>query len=247
MEILEKLYDCVDEHLYVNRDWDRFALVFKSIYQADLALYRAIFEPGNPVAVDYEEIASSNKPLMVEYKERKMFQKHRLSETSNPVMKPFRRSDFQSDEDYKTCGAPIVEWWISKGWFYYLAISTQLMDGTYLGLVLWRDEDEEDFSEIERQRLAFVMRYIRALIRTEDLTDEGPLAEVKMFGRKYGLTDAEVEILAALIAGQSLRYIAENTARSYGTVRWHVQNILDKCHVNNQRNLLNEFYKLAKQ
>ena len=36
------------------------------------------------------------------------------------------------------------------------------------------------------------------------------------------------------------------TDRSYGTVRWHVHNLLVKCNVKSQTNLLSEFYQLIK-
>ena len=69
-------------------------------------------------------------------------------------------------------------------------------------------------------------------------------SQVDVFGTQHGLTKTEIEILSALLDGHSLRGIAENTKRTYGTTRWHVQNILSKCQVNNQKTLLREFYKL---
>ena len=54
-------------------------------------------------------------------------------------------------------------------------------------------------------------------------------------------------MLAALLQGLSLRAIARESARTYGMVRWHVQNILEKCQINTQKNLLIEFYRLVKR
>ncbi|VAW24699.1 hypothetical protein MNBD_ALPHA11-707, partial [hydrothermal vent metagenome] len=59
-------------------------------------------------------------------------------------------------------------------------------------------------------------------------------------------TDTEIDILSALLQGQSLKIIAYETKRSYNTIRWHVQNILEKCQVKTQTNLLREFYRLIK-
>ena len=74
-----------------------------------------------------------------------------------------------------------------------------------------------------------------------------PDAAIVTFGQKYGLTSTEIEILDGLLQGQTPSALAENTGRTYGTVRWHVQNILEKCQVNSQKGLLSEFYRLIRQ
>ncbi len=48
----------------------------------------------------------------------------------------------------------------------------------------------------------------------------------------------------AMLIGQSLKFIAQNSDCPYGAMRWHVQNILTKCHAKSQKILLGEFYCL---
>jgi DNA-binding NarL/FixJ family response regulator len=91
------------------------------------------------------------------------------------------------------------------------------------------------------------MRYLATFLRTPgSLVAHASETELTLFGERYALTNTEVSILAALLRGYSLRNIAEESGRSYGTMRWHVQNILGKCQVKTQQNLLNEFYRLIK-
>ena len=91
------------------------------------------------------------------------------------------------------------------------------------------------------------MRLLAKVIGPSAVSPETPPArDVQQFGEKHALTQAEVNILADLLEGQSLKAIASRTNRSYGTVRWHVHNLLVKCNVQSQTNLLSEFYQLIK-
>jgi DNA-binding CsgD family transcriptional regulator len=117
----------------------------------------------------------------------------------------------------------------------------------YAALAVWRDERLDDFTDNEKQRLALFMRHLIKVVGADALPMGEPSEEINLFGRKYGLTEKEIEILSALIQGYSLREIGNETNRSYGTMRWHMQNIREKCHVKNQRNLLREFYTLIKR
>jgi len=126
-----------------------------------------------------------------------------------------------------------------------------LPDGSSLVLYVWRGERDRDYSDIEKQRLALFMRYLARLVRTGNpahahASVHAPDKELLEFGTKYRLTEAEVSVLSGLLQGQSLKFIALDSDRSYGTVRWHVQNILEKCQVKSQKNLLGEFYRLIK-
>ena len=65
------------------------------------------------------------------------------------------------------------------------------------------------------------------------------------FSATFGLTEAEKEILDMLARGMSIRAIAERTGRTYGTSRWHVQNILSKTQVGSQKMLIASLYQQA--
>ena len=66
---------------------------------------------------------------------------------------------------------------------------------------------------------------------------------VGRFRRECGLTRSESDILLALAQGRSLREIAVSSSRSYGTVRWHTQNMLEKASVGTQKDLIAKFYQ----
>lgn len=53
-----------------------------------------------------------------------------------------------------------------------------------------------------------------------------------------GLSPAEARLAAMLAQGHKLREIAALTGPSYGTLRWHLQNIYAKCGVSNQMDLV---------
>jgi len=131
--------------------------------------------------------------------------------------------------------------------FFLMIVHAILPDNSLLVLYVWRGEQENDYSDIEKQRLALFMRYLASLTRIgSPAAAHAPDRELVDFGTRYRLTEAEVGILSDLLQGQSLKFIARESGRSYGTVRWHVQNILEKCQVKTQKNLLSEFYSLIK-
>ena len=133
---------------------------------------------------------------------------------------------------------------IRDRYFYQLIAPAILPDGSFLGLLVWRNENQADYTAADKQRIALFMRHLLAKVEFRKLVDTRQNSQVDVFGTQHGLTKTEIEILSALLDGHSLRGIAENTKRTYGTTRWHVQNILSKCQVNNQKTLLREFYKL---
>lgn len=66
---------------------------------------------------------------------------------------------------------------------------------------------------------------------------------VAAFRGKTGLTETETAVLSHLVGGLSLREIAGTTGRSYGTIRWHVQNMLEKTGAGSQKDLIARFYR----
>ena len=60
------------------------------------------------------------------------------------------------------------------------------------------------------------------------------------FARAVGLTAREAEILALLVRGRTLPYIANELFVTTGTVKTHVRHIYEKALVNNRQELLDK-------
>jgi DNA-binding CsgD family transcriptional regulator len=245
---LEKLYGCAEQHLQAeNQNWDRFAADFKSAFRAKLMLYMPTFEADELAWRSSKGLVATTDPhLAAEYIDKKMFERNHVPEHTLNPLEPQRRTDDISDDQYRSLEI-VQDFFLPRGVFYLMAVSAILKDQSYLILVVFRDENERDFSDIEKQRLALFMRYLATFLRkTDPIATHASEAELASFGEKYSLTNTEMSVLAALLQGHSLRQIADESDRSYGTVRWHVQNILEKCHVQSQKSLLSEFYSLIK-
>lgn len=227
-------------------NWSNFASGFKSIFKADVALYRSKHAAENQPAVDIEIIATSNPEVMDEYIEKRIFEMHPVSETSLAPLEPTRRTDLMGDDDFRGLGA-LADYLISQNMFFMMVVPSVLPDGSFVSLYVWRGEKESDFNDIEKQRLTLIMRHLLAIVGGRELTPSQPSDDLVVFGTRYNLTPTEIQILGSLLQGHSLKSIAAQTNRSYGTVRWHVQNVLEKCQVKTQRNLLNEFYRLIRE
>ncbi len=245
---LEKLYDCAGVHLAgETQNWVGFADNFAAIFNSEMTLFRPSYEGAKLDFLSTEEIISTTNPqLMKQYFMDKVHQlDHVFAAPANPF-EPARTSDSLSDDEFRKLDV-VKDFLQPNNVFYVMAIFAVLPDGSMLVLYVWRSEQQSDFSEIEKQRIAIFMRYLATLVRTTapNLASE-PSQELHNFGKKYLLTDAEVGILSSLLEGKSLRSIASETNRTYGTIRWHVQNLLEKCQVNTQKNLLTEFYSLIK-
>ena len=61
-----------------------------------------------------------------------------------------------------------------------------------------------------------------------------------VFARAAGLTARETEILALLVRGRTLPYIANELFVTTGTVKTHVRHIYEKALVNNRQELLDK-------
>lgn len=244
MEILEKLYNSTAKHLSENdKDWASFGRDFKQISASGMILYRISFN-GKDVDI-FEPISTSDPEIVKKYIENKMYEYHPMAESDMPSLEPDRRTEAMSDEEFKNLG-PYADMMIELGIFYLIVVPAKLPDNTYVALVCWRDEAAGDFSDLEKQRLALIMRHLLVFVGEQEFVLAEPKSDIVNFGHKYSLTETEVQILSALLQGHALKLIAEETKRTYGTVRWHVQNILEKCQVGNQKDLLREFYMLIK-
>jgi len=246
---LEKLYVCAEKYLAGEKqDWAGFAINFRLIFKAEFVFYRPTYEAGILAWRSMDGLVVTTNPEVVEkYIKDRIFDLNQIPDNSLNPLEPSRRSDVISNETYRTIDV-VKKYFIPNGIFYMLAVLAIERDDNRLMLVVWRDESESDFSDIEKQRIALFMRYLSVLADSTN-TKNTPVAksEIKDFGKRYGLTFSETEVLTGLLQGKSLRQIAIQSKRSYGTVRWHVRNILEKCQVKSQRNLLSEFYALIKR
>lgn len=243
VHILEQLYNCADKYLISESyNWDKFCEDFCNILDSEMALYRLTFDE-HQIPQSFEAIITSMPDAAREYKERKLYALHPVQESDMAPLEPLRRTDFMSDEQIKTIDI-FGDFSRRYGYFYQLIAPAILNDGSFLGLLVWRSESQSDYTSEDKQRIALFMRHLLAKVQFRGLVNMRQNNQVKLFGTKHGLTKTEIEVLSALLDGHSVRSIAKNTKRTYGTIRWHVQNILSKCQVNNQKNLLREFYKL---
>ncbi|MBO6758979.1 MAG: helix-turn-helix transcriptional regulator [Roseibium sp.] len=247
MRILEQLYQCVENHLARNKPhWPDFASGFKTVFGAEMALYRVRYNEHGVRVSDFNVITTSNTPVLEAYLEKRLFDYHPMPETELAPLEPIRRTDSFTDDEFVQFGE-LSEFMLKHGMFYLMVVPALMQDGTYVGLYLWRGQNQRDFDDQEKQRSALIMRYLLAIVDHQHLIETSADADVEKFGRKHGLTPTETGILAALLQGKSPKQIAAETGRTYGTVRWHIQNVLEKCHVGTQRSLLAEFYRLVKR
>lgn len=247
MEILADLYNSAEKQLAAETPrWEQFMGDFRTVFSAHVVLYYISFEQDMRTIRKFSVIATSNPEATKRYVDEKIYLHHQIPETSLAPLEPARRTDDVDDETFRQLG-PLADFLIANGMFYQLVVPAILEDGTFASIGVWRDEPEGDFSDLEKQRLSLFMRHLMALINQQDLRLEKPDGEVAAFGRKWALTTSETEVLAALLQGLSLKHVAKQTNRSYGTVRWHVQNMLTKCQVTSQKNLLREFYRLIRK
>lgn len=246
MIILEKLYESAAARLTSGApDWAGFAEDFRTIFNAHMILYRPQFEADNVTMHTLGTIVTSDPEMEAEYVRQKLYVNHPVPEQNLTPLEPLRRNETISDEMFRQIGAR-YDFFETFGMFHMMIVPAKLPDGDNLALMVWRPEDAENFSDIEKQRAALFMRYLLSLIGAVRHQSSEMDNQVAAFGARYNLTDAETEVLAALLSGEPLRQIAAGSGRSYGTVRWHVQNILEKCQVSNQKNLLREFYSLIR-
>ncbi len=249
MSELEKLYESAGRHLAASpQQWPAFAKDFQSIFGGGVVLYRPSFANGVLAWRSAEQIvATTHLEYALNYVQHQVFESNQIPDGSLNPLEPSRRSDIIPDAIFRNSEVA-KNFFIPRGIFYMLAVSAILSDETHLMMVVWRSEEEGNFSDIEKQRIALFMRYLATLIPIENKEEvENANDAVEEFGMKYALTGAEVDVLSDLLKGKSLKAIADESERSYGTVRWHVQNILEKCQVKSQKNLLREFYGLIKR
>ena len=253
MDILEKLYEIADANLEkensADRNWLRFSIEFENTFDSQMVLYRPLAGNDTMDLKASAEIIASNDPKMIEqFFEDKIYllkDEEMIPDPPNPF-EPARRTDELTDEQIRKFSY-FESFLKPHGIFYVMGNFALLPDQSLLMMFVWRGESQTDFTDIEKLRMALFMRYLAQFVsKTIQKETTEPANDIVDFGQKYGLTNSEVGVLADLLEGHSLKAIAAMSKRSYGTVRWHVHNILEKCGVSSQRSLVNEFYKLIK-
>ncbi len=248
MYALEKLYESAEKNLDKNnQDWGNFAKEFEQIFGCEMALYRSAPNNEGLTVFSYNDIiVTTDKKTIKQYFDEKIYEYEEILPDPENPFEPARRTDMMSDEEY--CSFELAQkYLLPNNVFYLMVVYSLLCDGSALVLFVWRGKGKKDFSDIEKQRLTLFMRYLSTLIKIIDpVKSQEDNENIVIFGKKYNLTDTEISILSSLLQGHSLKQIAHETNRKYGTVRWHVQNILQKCQAKNQKKLLSEFYALIK-
>ena len=250
---LERLYDSAHKHLSGReQDWGGFAVEFSRIFSSQLVIYCT---PPDNELLDLnspdELIATTDRELLEKFFSKGINRLDNMFKDDINPLEPFRRTDHMGDDEYRSHETTRI-FLRENDVFYFLVVHAILPNGSPLVLFMWRGENDEDYSDAEKQRITLFMRHLATMVCAFDVkpggcSNNGPGGEIIAFGEKYSLTRTEVSILHDLISGKSLKMIAEESGRTYGTVRWHVQNILAKCQVGNQKRLLSEFYTLIKR
>jgi len=247
MEILSNLYKSAETHLYGDTlDWYGFIGDFRQIFNAHGVLYTLLYSNEFSTVDDIAVLAASDPETTDRYVAQKMYLQSAVQESDLEDLEPARRSDHYDDATFEQMG-PLADFFIPAGMYYVMAVPARLSPQEIVSLSVWRSKAEGDFSDLEKQRLALFMRHLVVVVDPAHLRVRDAGGEVVAFGDKWGLTRTETALLSALLQGLSLREVAEQTGRSYGTVRWHMQNILSKCQVSSQKDLLREFYALIKR
>lgn len=248
MLVLEKLYKSATKHLAKQeQNWDSFSKDFSKIFNAKMALYQSKIDSDNLDFIEMDQlIATTDKKILEEFFDKEIAKYGYMFDDVGKPFEPFRRTDIMSDEEYRKQEAS-KKFLLPNNVFYLMITFAGLSDGSFLMLYLWRSEEQQDFTDLEKLRLTLFMRYLASLIKIDDCAVKREDNDLVTFGKKYNLTEAETNILMDMLAGNSLKMIAKKRKRSYNTIRWHVQNILEKCQVKTQKDLLSEFYALIKR
>lgn len=245
MITLEELYRAAAQYIdQAPRNWPAFMRAFHKAYCAHAIFYRVDFGPDQQVR-DFHVIGSSDPATTDEYVKRKLYLQHQLKEGDYPNLEPQRRTDVMSDDEFRTYGE-IIDFYRANGVFYMIMAPAKAAEDSYLAMVAWRSENEGDFDDTEKMRLGLFMRHLMAIVSAQEFLPHEPRRDILEFGARHGLTQAECEITEQLIEGATLKDIAARSGRSYGTIRWHVRNLLEKCEVSSQKNLVSEFYRLIR-
>ena len=249
MQKLEDLYNMAAQFLEREApDWAGFAQEFELKFNAKMALYRPGIASEVLDLLDSGEIIATNSPAMMQqYFEDKIYQHPELLDDPKTPFEPVRRANSLSDQALKDL--PFYSTFLQKhGIFHIMVVFALLADNSFLVLFVWRNELQRDFSDIEKLRLALFMRLIARIVSEKEvISSKAPSDVVTEFGKAYALTSSETDVLSALLNGFSLRDIARKTNRTYGTVRWHVSNLLNKCNVTSQKDLLHTLYGLIER
>lgn len=80
---------------------------------------------------------------------------------------------------------------------------------------------------VGRERITDLVRYLRSVS-----VEAGDARR-----KKFGLTPRELQIVSAIVAGQTNREIAQQLSVSEDTVKHHVTSVFDKCGVSNRLEL----------
>lgn len=243
MDILERLYDAADRHLALEQaNWGAFCADFRAACKADVAIYTPLFTPDERSCSGLDVKGTSSPEVIDRYLSEGIYGYHLISEVDLPPLTAVRRTDHITDDALRQLG-PLSDFLLANGLFYFANVPVRLSDSRFLCLHVWRGEDECDFAQSELTRFALLMRYLLRVVNADPPRTQATTETLLVFASRHGLTETEAAILAELVAGASLRQIADGSDRSYGTIRWHVQNILAKCGVPSQRSLLTEFYR----
>ncbi len=248
MNLLEKQFDVADKFLTNQSElnWQRFCEDLAKVSNFGCVLY--IVNPKTDARHQTDELlGTSHIELFTAYAAENIAQFHLIPEDSLYVLSPTIRSELVDDANFQLHlkKHPAYGKFCTKWDFYYqMIVPTRLPSGRIVGLVSFRGKTEPDFIAKDGRRLALLTRHIVSHIERIDAVSETKQMIINAFREANQLTSTEAEILSYLARGQSLRQISTASSRGYGTIRWHVQNILSKTGNTSQKELIANFYAI---
>lgn len=144
--------------------------------------------------------------------------------------------------------------------FAWVAYALAIAIGQFVGPVIAANQDSNYIVAILTYALTLTAIFAlneRSFIQSRIFTDlDIPMATQSMYGsieegckelgRRYGLTDREVEIVELLCKGRSKSYIAETLVISENTVRTHSRHIYNKLEVHSKQEIMDMVSDLEK-
>ncbi len=228
------------EHGFFSDDDVQLAEKICPFIKASVTAYAAITREKSKVKLASEGLSSSNLLLYIFDKDLKpIFVSHDSKLTGANILDSHERL---------SSSFPNVLSWIKK----YVTDSVEDKESLdFKRLVATDDETGEDYI---LQISQYDANADSALNKTLDVNCFAVLMrpasyvrnlDIKPIGNVFGFTDTEIDIVEALLAGETIEEIAANRDTLASTVRWHVKNALSKSGCKRQIDLIMKVQSLS--
>jgi len=140
-----------------------------------------------------------------------------------------RFSDYVSEKDLVNSGL-YHDWLRLRHWLHGAMVASLEQKDPLAWITFYREADEPDFNQEEMNYLSLFQAHFDAavhrILRAEHRW--GLENILRATAARYGLSERELEILGTLLEGKTNAEIAEQMFISPGTVKVHIEHILNK-------------------